>query len=469
MLDTRTRSHGGDDAPACDAPATPFLVVALDCAQPLRRPRRLRLDGLAEVRIGRGAAPSLRRDAGSSVDLRLPDAWMSTQHVQLRHTGSTWLLEDPGSKNGTLVNGVPCRRAILADGDVVTAGGTLLLYRTHAAPAGAGDLDLQARRPPAGLATLVPALEDTLAVAVRVARSRVPMLLLGDTGSGKEVLARAIHATSGLAGDLVPVNCGSLPPTLIEAELFGARKGAYSGATEDRPGLIRGSDGGTLFLDEIAELAAPVQASLLRVLQDGEVRPLGHHRAVPVSLRLVTATHRDLDAMIQAGEFRRDLYARLAGHRVLLPPLRDRRDDIGLLVAELLERLAGERAARIRLSPAAGSAILCHDWPLNVRELEQCLAAALAIADGDQIDIGHLPAEVRGAGRSAALVARGAARATTGDDTPDEGDERARIVAALDACAGNQIRAARILGMSRTTFIARLTQHRIPRPRGGSR
>ena len=220
-------------------------------------------------------------------------------------------------------------------------------------------------------------------------------------------------------------------------------------------------------MDEIAELSASAQASLLRVLQDGEVRPLGHHRSYAVDLRVLAATHRDLDGMIEAGQFRRDLYARLAGHCVMLPPLRDRRDDLGLLVADLLERLAGARARRLRRSPAVGNAILTHDWPLNVRELEQCLAAALAIAPGDEIDVAHLPAKLRASVRPTGRIAPAAANAP--GDASEDGDERARIIAALEACAGNQVRAAKLLGVSRTTLIARLRQHRIPRLRGGTR
>jgi DNA-binding NtrC family response regulator len=220
--------------------------------------------------------------------------------------------------------------------------------------------------------------------------SSVPVLLLGESGSGKEVLARAIHAMSMRKGAFVPVNCGALPETLIEGQLFGHAKGAFSGAVRDEVGLVRASDGGTLFLDEIGDLPKTSQAALLRVLQEREVMPVGATRTVKVDLRVVAATHRRVQ---DTPEFRADLYARLAGFTFDIPPLRARREDLGMLIAALLAKLAPERT--LRFSSAAGTALLRYSFPLNVRELHQALSVALVLATEDVIEVAHLPESIR--------------------------------------------------------------------------
>ena len=459
VIATLTRPHGDDPLTRGPDDQVTFLVVALDCGEPLRRPLRIHLDPLTEVRIGRGTRRVVTPTATpGTVELKLPDAWMSSSHLRVRRVGSAWLYEDVGAKNATLLNGVACQNALLVDGDVLTAGGTLLMLSVRPAPAdGARDLDTELERRPAGFATLIPMLDETFRTAERVARSRVPLFLHGETGSGKEVVARALHEASGLAGAFVPVNCGGLPATLVESELFGVRKGAYTGVAEDRPGLIRESDGGTLFLDEIGELPAAAQAALLRVLQDGEVRPLGGSRAVKVNLRLASATHRDLESMIEGSQFRRDLYARLSGHHVSLPPLRERREDLGLLVADLLERLAPARAARLRLAPAAALALFLHDWPMNVRELEQCLASALAVTSADEIGLPHLPEAVREAPRvappPATVPASGSASAAVAPPSPPSPPPvhpARRVAQLLREHRGNVSAVARALATSRS-------------------
>jgi DNA-binding NtrC family response regulator len=392
-----TQSLTPDAGAAKDASASVYLVAALSCAAPLTRPARICLDEVDVLEIGRGATRAVTARAGDgrrTLRLDLPDSWTSSQHCRLVRLGAMWMLEDAGSKNGTQVRGVPRSRAQLADGDVIAAGGSFLVFRRSAA-GGLPDVDLGLAPRPAGFATMSPELTALLAPLERVARAPLTILLRGPTGCGKEVLARAIHAGSGRGGAFVAVNCGALAPTLLESELFGVKKGAFSGAGEDRPGLVRASDGGTLFLDEIGELPLTAQVTLLRVLQEGEVLPVGGHRAVSVDLRVVAASHRDLPAMVARGEFREDLYARLRGFELDLPPLAARREDLGLLVAELLPTLAGDRAARLRIRPTAAQALFDHRWPLNVRELVQTLGAALAVADGDELALEHLPASLR--------------------------------------------------------------------------
>ncbi|MBZ0234462.1 MAG: sigma 54-interacting transcriptional regulator, partial [Deltaproteobacteria bacterium] len=306
--------------------------------------------------------------------------------------------------------------------------------------------------------------------------SGLPALVLGETGTGKEVMARALHELSQRRGAFVAVNCGAIAGTLVESELFGHRKGAFSGALTDRPGHVRAADRGTLFLDEIAELPPAAQAALLRALQEREVVPVGDSMPVSVDFRLCAATHRDLAAMVAAGTFREDLHARLLGATIHLPPLRDRRGDLGLLVRSLLLRQPdGQRA---RFSPAAALALVEHAWPRNVRELERVLAMAVTLAGRDPIDLPHLPELVTPslppAGSPArapdddrpgvALVA--AARATPPAElSPDETALKRELVAMLDANDGNVAEVARQMGKDRTQLYRWIRRFGIDRDR----
>ncbi|WP_437754858.1 sigma 54-interacting transcriptional regulator [Sorangium sp. So ce1389] len=382
----------------------PFLFLVLESHRPLAPPVRIALDDLDEVTIGRGAARKLEpaRDAGvRRLDLRLDDPWLSSRHARVVRLLGRWVVEDSGSKNGSLVNGVPQRHAGLADGDLIELGRTFFIFRAALPyPPGAPPLFEAAPAVEAapGLTSLLPALLDLFEQLAVVARSAIPVLLQGETGTGKEVMARAVHALSGRPGELVAVNCGALPRELVEGELFGHRKGAFSGATEDRPGLVRSADRGTLFLDEIGDLPAPAQAALLRVLQEQEVRPVGATRPVRVDLRVVAATHRPLKRLAALGEFRADLLARLSGYVVELPPLRERREDLGLLLGALLGRAAGDalhpRAVRVALHPRAARGMLMYGWPANVRELAQCVTTAVVLAQRGTIEPTHLPEAV---------------------------------------------------------------------------
>ena len=299
-----------------------------------------------------------------------------------------------------------------------------------------------AQRPEA-LRTLSPALDQEFDVLRKVARSPIPVLVLGESGTGKEGMANVVHTLSGRDGPLLALNCGAIPATLVESELFGSRRGAFSGA-EDRLGLIRSAERGTLFLDEVAELPVPSQSALLRVLQEKQLLPLGANRAIPVDVRVVAATNRPVADLVQEGKLRHDLYARLRGYELRLPPLRERIEDLGLLVAALITRHDGSGAPRT-LSRTAAWALFAHTWPLNIRELEQCLAAAVAVA-GAEIGVEHLPQSVRDAAAS---------------PQPASAHEREQLVAIIQRHRGNLSAVARELATSRSQLYRLLTRHSI--------
>ena len=269
-------------------------------------------------------------------------------------------------------------------------------------------------------------------------------MLQGETGTGKELAARALHAWSGRTGPFVAVNCGALPEQLAESELFGVRRGAYTGAIEDRPGLLRASSGGTLLLDEVGELPATLQVKLLRVLQENEVQPVGAAQPVRVDLRVVTATHRDLAALVEEGTFRGDLFARLTGLEVELPPLCDRRADLGLLIPTLLRRAGAP--ADVRFSREAARALFRWRWPHNVRELEKALALAVALSGAGRIELTHLPEVVRTAPepRPDPLAGHAVRPLSEADVT-----RRTELIELLRAHHGNVSAVARQMGVAR--------------------
>ena len=428
---TRRFSPATDDAVAIEVPR---LVAAFECRRPLVPGLRLSLEAVDEVLIGRGAERVWSR-GNRQLLLSVPDLEMSRLHVRLSRQAEGWTLDDVGSKNGTQVDGVRTARALLGDGDLIEIGRTLFVFRDHADRRGdPGDRDLSADR--GGLEvfrTLSIDLERRAEELARIAPTPVPVLLLGETGTGKELVAQAIHTLSDRRGPFVPVNCGALPRTLIESELFGYRKGAFSGAREDRLGLARRADGGTLFLDEVAELPEESQVALLRLLQDGEVRPIGATDLARVDVRVVAATHQDLEARIADGRFRRDLYARLAGYETVTPPLRDRPEDLGSIISTLLRRI-GVTEGGLVVHPQAAYALFAYPFPMNVRELEQALRAAVALAEDGEITLDHLPPAIRNHAHAARRQLR-----------PEDAALRARLVAELRQNRGNISATARAL------------------------
>jgi len=282
-------------------------------------------------------------------------------------------------------------------------------------------------------------------------RNESHVLITGESGTGKELIARAVHAASPrAAGELVPVDCGALPETIIESELFGHEKGAFTGAV-GAPGLFRMADGGTLFLDEIGEVPPGVQAKLLRALQHKEVRPVGASFTVPVDLRVVAATHRDLADLVAEGRFRADLFYRLNVVRIEVPPLRERREDIPLLVHHFLDT-HGSRAPVDGIEDEALALLVASDWPGNVRELENAMESALALAPGPKLRV----ADLRVARRGPAPVGSAALDEVA---LSLEAYECSALERALRENGGDAKAAARSLGIGRSTFYRKLAKH----------
>lgn len=294
-------------------------------------------------------------------------------------------------------------------------------------------------------------------LAPLVAASSSTVLINGETGTGKELLARAIHGMSKRAAKpFVAINCGALPDTLLESELFGYRKGAFTGATQDRPGLFARAAGGTLFLDEIGDISPALQIRLLRVLQEHTYEPLGGTRAVSTDARVVAATHRDLAELVKNGRFREDLYYRINVIRLELPPLRRRKEDIPLLVEHFIERFNRLQQKNIAgIAPAALELLFAHDWPGNVRELENVIERAFVICTGDRIVPENLPEELTG---------RAGKNRSGGIGAAVNQAERQSILAALQNCNGNCQAAARMLGVHKTTLYRKMKSLGLKRP-----
>ncbi len=322
--------------------------------------------------------------------------------------------------------------------------------------------DLLARRPlleaaapnPAGMVGRSPKMREALAAITRVAAGDTTVLITGETGTGKELAARAVHDLSPRKrAPFIAVNCGALAEGVLESELFGHVRGAFTGAVRDRVGVFEAAEGGTIFLDEIGEMSVALQQRLLRVLQEREVTRVGSSRPVKVNVRVVAATNRDLAAFVEQGRFREDLYYRLAVFPIALPPLRDRRADIPLLVEHALNILRSRRdgTERLACSPLAMRLLRAYDWPGNVRHLFGVLERAAVEADYERIEAQHLPSELRPASHSVSELREQRYRGTAPAD-----EERAAIVSALEQTGGALAQSAELLGMSRTTLWRKL-------------
>jgi DNA-binding NtrC family response regulator len=426
-------------------------------------------------------AGTFKLGRGDEVDLRIDDPSVSRDHACLHFGRNDEIhVSDAGSSNGTRVRGrrlKPGERVPVSAGETFEVGSVLLMVQDPfgaesnrvpvGAPASGGVLD-------SGIVIQDRAMAGLYQLAERVAKSTINVLLLGETGVGKDVLARKIHAMSPRADKpFLPLNCGALTEQLLESELFGHERGAFTGAVEQKLGLLEAANEGTVFLDEVGELPMSVQVKLLRVLEERAVRRVGGLRSKPFDIRFIAATNRDLNQAIVDGRFRSDLFYRLNGISLVIPPLRQRAGEIEGLARKFVDD-ASKRAGQAkppRLSDEALAWLRGQPWPGNIRELQNTIERAVLLCTGDVIGLEQLPTSMVGVAATPGVSAGGAA----GGGAPgsgvaavpagDEARERQRIIDALEQCAGNQTRAAKMLGISRNTLLARLDQYGLARPR----
>ncbi len=419
------------------------------------------------VRIGRGP----------SCEICIDDPSLSRLHATIQSTRGEHFVRDEESRNGTLRNGVPVDFASpLEDGDRLTLGSVRFRF-TRADDAETETLvglfgkRQAAQGAPPALRRVVktPGMRAVFEQGERAAKSTMSILILGETGVGKEVLAEAIHEASPRAGkELLSINCAALTESLLESELFGHERGAFTGAVSSKAGLIESAEGGTVFFDEVGELPLSTQVKLLRVLEDRRVLRVGSRSAKPIDVRFIAATNRDLEQAVEEGTFRKDLFYRLNAITLNLPALRERREDIlPLAEALLVEANALAGGAPRRLTEEARNALVAYDWPGNVRELRNAVERAVVLSPDTELGVDVLTPSIRRPKPAAAAAGATSQAAPPGGSLGEavEQAERDRVLAALEASGGNQTHAAEALGISRRTLVARLTQWKLTKPR----
>ncbi|HPM40882.1 MAG TPA: sigma 54-interacting transcriptional regulator [bacterium] len=382
----------------------------------------------------------------ASCDVVVADPYVSRRHCQVLSSRGALALVDLASTNGTFVGGRRVTRIALPDSGSFTVGKTTVSHRVVRRTE-----RLAASRAPRlgrmiGTSRLI---REVFALIERVAPSDATVCVTGESGTGKELAAREIHDRSARRrGPFVAINCGALPPSIIEGQLFGHERGAFTGADARQAGLMEQAKGGTLFLDEIGEMPPELQTRLLRVLESRSVRRVGGDSEISIDARFVAATNRDLKGMVRDGLFREDLFFRLYVVPVAIPPLRERPEDIEALARHFVSELSGSSRS---LSPGAVERMLAHPWPGNARELRNTLERSLIMSEGEVLEAASLRIE---------------SVSTQASETSDlRGKERAIVTAALEECGGNLSRAARKLGVARTTLQKKIKRHAISVPR----
>ena len=416
------------------------------------------------------ATGALTIGRGESNAVRVDDPLASRTHACL-HVGDAMYLEDVGSVNGTRVKDrvvKPGERVRITIGETIQIGSSVLIVQRRAAQA---DLihpetlrDEGVYMTPPSAPRAGEAMRKVHELAERAAAGTINVLITGETGVGKELLAETVHrASPRRGGPYVCLNCAALSETLLESELFGHERGAFTGAVQAKPGLLETAARGTLFLDEVGELPLATQAKLLRVIETREVARLGSVRPHRIDVRFIAATNRDLEAEVARGAFRADLYYRLNGITLTIPPLRVRLEEIRPLAETFARQICRDLGRQPPLLPPASVAHLeSYGWPGNIRELKNVIERAVLLCEGPILEPRHMPLE-RPLTESQKLAASGASAAA-----PAAGNsERDRIIEALAACAGNQSRAAKKLGIPRRTFVSKLDAYKIPRPKKG--
>jgi len=426
------------DAESVDERARPFLFLVLEAERPLAGGARFALDDLDEVLIGRSEGTAPRQVSRSRVEgkrrltIRVIGQFLSKDHALLRREGNGWTVTDLNSRNGVSVNGTQIQSPTgVGPGDLVSLGRMFFVFEVDETEPVA---DMDATDPsaePTGFLTLIPSLGQKLWRLRREAVRNTSITLVGETGTGKEVLAKAVHVASGRTGPYLAVNCGAIPKDLITSELFGHAKGAFSGAGEARGGYIRDAHQGTLLLDEIVAAPPLVQIALLRVIQEKAVTPLGGTKPFSVDVRFIAAAQKPLSDAVEEGTFREDLQGRLEAFVFELPPLRERLEDVGILVASTLRSIGVEEKDNPRLSLRAATRILRYDWPRNIRELAQAIDVAWGSAAKGEIDDADLP------------------KAKIVEDASPRTRLKQQLIAQLRSARGNVAEVARKMGRTR--------------------
>jgi DNA-binding NtrC family response regulator len=382
---------------------------------------------------------------GPTADILISDPTVSKRHAEIRRTPSGVQLIDLGSRNGTKVNGIAVHGALLDTGVTVTVGRSKLRFEC--------DTPLKAANQPTRFGEAMgrsPGMRQVFSLLERIAPTDLTITILGETGTGKDVLARAVHKNSSRRnGPFVVFDCGAVAPTLIESQLFGHQKGAFTGAVDTRAGAFEMANGGTLFLDEIGELALDLQPKLLRVLEQRRLSRVGGEGDIGVDVRVIAATNRDLEREVQAGRFREDLYFRLSTAVVRLPPLRERQDDL----VDLATHFAREQGG-VGVSQEAMNIICAYDWPGNVRELRNVIAGAVAVVEGPELTAKDF------------VFFRKRRREPTLEGLPLAGRslesiERTAIRQTLNECEGNKTQAAKALGIAPSTLYAKIKKYEL--------
>jgi two-component system response regulator AtoC len=403
-------------------------------------------------------------------EIHVDHASVSRRHAALHVATDGLWVEDLGSSNGTRLSGrrLPAHERVpVTRGAIIEIGLATLVIHGSDVPASI----LRGPRPSASepsSGSTEPTMSRIRRLVELVAPARISVVLLGETGVGKEVTADAIHRHSPRAGKpFLRLNCGALPEALLESELFGYERGAFTGAVQPKAGLLESAEGGTVFLDEIAELPLLTQAKLLRVLESREALRLGALIPRAIDVRFIAATNRDLEKMVAAGTFRPDLFYRLSGMTITLPPLRERVDEIPGLVRVFTAQSTSDLNRHVaEVTPTAMAALVAAPWPGNIRELRNVIERALILCGNGPIDLSHLPESKRARPAESHVPVVGRPSPKGGGLRSElEELERRRIVDALDQSAGNQTQAAKILGISRRTLLGRLDAYGLPRPR----